>query len=63
VRTSAQNAWTIEALHEGRSRVTSRVDVDLAWWAWMMTPMVRGRLTATHQSLLEQLDAHVSRRV
>ena len=55
-----QNAWTVEALDEGRSRVTSRATFDLAWWMLPLSPPFRMQLGRALRSFVGELDTTVA---
>jgi hypothetical protein len=52
-----ENAWSVEALGEGRSRVTSQATFHLAWWVLPMYPLLRIQLRRGLQSFVRELDA------
>jgi hypothetical protein len=56
---TVQNAWTFEDLGDDRTRVTSVVTAELAWWAWPMTPIVRRQLTGSVAPFVRQFGDHV----
>jgi hypothetical protein len=54
------NAWTIEDLGDGRSRVTSVLTLNMAWWSLPLYPMIRLQLGKTLRGFIEQLETHVA---
>jgi hypothetical protein len=54
-----ENAWTIEAIDDGRSRITSVLTVNVAWWGLPMVPLVRGQLKGSVRGFVEQFAAHI----
>ena len=57
--TRAENAWTIGSVGDTRTRVTSRVTLELTWWALILTPVVRKQFGDTIRGIMGQLESHV----
>jgi len=51
-----ENAWTVEELGDNRARASSVVTIKLAWWAVLMSPMIRMQLGRTIRSSLQELE-------
>ena len=51
-----ENAWTVEALDDGRSRATSRARFDLAWWMVPLSPLLRMQLARGIRSFVGELE-------
>ncbi len=52
---NVSNAWTIEELANGRSRATSAVAADLAWYILPLYPLLKVGLRKTLRGALSQL--------
>ncbi len=53
-----ENAWTFEDLAGGGTRITSRLEFRLQWWALLMTPVVYSQLKGTMAGFVKQLRRH-----
>jgi hypothetical protein len=56
---TVENAWTLEDLGDGTTKVTSRVTLHLAWWAILLGPVVKSQFGKAIRPFLKQLAAHV----
>ena len=54
-----ENAWTIEALDDNRSRITSRATFRLAWWMLPLSPVLRIQLGRGLNSFVAELEKTV----
>ncbi|MEE8381572.1 MAG: SRPBCC family protein [Thermodesulfobacteriota bacterium] len=59
---SIENAWTIEALGDNRSKVTSLATFGLKWWALPLSPLLRFQLSRGIRDFMKQLKAYVEAR-
>ena len=55
-----ENAWTVEALDEGQSKVTSRATFDLAWWMFPLSFLLRMQLGRGIRSFVGELETTVT---
>ena len=55
-----ENAWTVEAIDDSRSRVTSQARFDLAWWMLPLFPLLRIQLGRGLRSFVGQLETTVA---
>jgi hypothetical protein len=51
-----ENAWVVEDLGDGRSKASSVVTIKLAWWAFLMAPMIKIQLGGTIRGLFPDLE-------
>jgi hypothetical protein len=54
------NAWTFADLGGGRTRVTSTLNLKMAWWSLPMLPLIRMQLKKTIRSFIAQLDRYAA---
>ena len=53
-----ENAWSLDDLGGGRTRITSRLDFRLAWWALPMVPVVNNQMKSALRGFVGELQAH-----
>ena len=59
VMKNIENAWSIEDLGNDRCKVTSRVTVNMKWWALPLAPLMRFPLIRAVRDFLGQLKRRV----
>lgn len=53
--THAENHWQVEEAGPESCRVTSRAKLELAWWAWPVTPLLTFQIKRDSKGFMEQL--------
>ena len=51
-----ENAWVVEDLGDGRSKASSVITIKLAWWAFLMAPIIKIQLGGTIRGLFPDLE-------
>ncbi|MFT5432982.1 MAG: hypothetical protein ACI9OJ_003687 [Myxococcota bacterium] len=55
------NEWTLVEIAPGKTRMSGQATFRLAWWAWPMTPLLRGKMSVSLDGFVGQLKAHLER--
>ncbi len=56
----AENAWSIESLGSGKSRIRSVITLRIAWWMKPMAPMMKMQFGKLIRGLIAEVEANAS---
>ena len=57
---AVENAWTIEALGDDRCRLSGDASFVLTWWARLLTPLLRRKMTTSLQGFADGFAQHLA---